>query len=330
MKNSFINVEYTPASIIKIFNNSIKTQAFEKQIITIKGKYLKSNSDPSASGYYFDYLQDEIENYSLSLCVPQKIRNKLVDGKHYIFKGYFNKHPLKDGKIVTNVTIIDDVLSNLGYYYTDEDDKKFSIKKQKSNLGYKNLNFLLEDKLYRNEKPNIAIITGNSSQALGDIYSAIGESKYNFNIEVYNINITSKSQILDILSNINNEDFDIVLLTRGGGSIADFDIFNDTDIAESVLNLDSIFATAIGHAGDTSLLQEISDRDFITPTDFGIYLRDIFIQVNNRTTRENSLQEQIDLLKEEQVKQIESYRKKSISLLILGVVIGLIINKFLG
>lgn len=324
------NTEYTPASILKTFNNCIEVPNLQKQIIHIKGIYLKSNKNPSTSGYYFDYLRDEIENYCLNLCVPQKIRNKLIDNKSYVFKGYFNTYTLKNGTIGTNITIVDDAFSSLGYYYTEENNLEFNIRKQKANKGYQNLSHLLEEKLYKNEKPSIAIITGKSSQALGDISSTIGEIKHNFNLQVYHVNITSKLEIIEMLYKIGNEDFDIILLTRGGGSIVDFDVFNNTDIAEVVLNLNQIFVTAIGHAEDTSLLQEISDRDFITPTDFGNYLKDTFMQVNNRIAKENNLQEQIDLLKKEQVKQIENYRKKSICLLILGVVVGLIINRFLG
>lgn len=321
---------YNPSSLINIIKNSFFIDEL-KGTIVVKGIYKKNKEFSCYNGYYFDLLMDEINRkYSISIRVSSQIRDKLIDGKSYTFEGSLGKFIGDDGTIRPNITIDYEKFHELGYYYTNDHNKEFSIRKQKISQGHKNLSFLLESKLYNDKKPNIAIITGNSSKALGDIYSTMEEIKNNFNMKVYHINITSKYEILDVLSQINGEDFDIVLLTRGGGNMVDLDVFNDTEISESVLNLNPVFVTAIGHAGDTSLLQEISDRDFTTPTDFGTYLKDTFLQVNNRVAKENSLQQQIDLLEKEQKQMIEDYKKRSIALLALGIIFGLIINRFLG
>ena len=314
--------EYTPASIIAILNNSINIKEFQRQI-TIKGIYKKTASIANDKGYYWDNLLDPVESKNISLCVHQKIRNQLEDGKSYIFTGYFNRYIWNDGKIATNITLINDSFSDLGFYYTEEDKKGYDLRNKKANEGHKNLDLLLEEKLYNNIKPHIAIITGNASKALGDIFSTIKNVKHAYNIKIFHINITSKNEIIKALNELEQKNFDIVLLTRGGGSNIDLDIFNDREIAETALNLDSIFVTSIGHADDKSLLQDISDRDFISPTLFGTFLDNAYKKVINRKNYEQSLQIQL------QTQELEFKRQKKISivLFIIGIILGLILNK---
>lgn len=344
---------YKPSSIVNILRNSYFIEEL-KGTITVKGVYKKSTTQKeSVNGYYYDSLQDEDDrNFSMTIRISDKFRDNLIHEKSYIFKGYFNRIISDDTIIKPSVTISYDNFKELGYYYTDDYNKEFNIVKQKKDKGFKSLNFFLENELYNNRNPNILIITGNSSKALGDIYATLGEAKNYFYIQEHCINITSREEIKNSLSQINGNGWDIVLLTRGGGSEMDLDVFNDTEISELALSLDCIFTTAIGHSNDNSLLQKISDRDFYTPTSFGDCLKETVSQVFDRQFIENDLQEQIDSLEREKIQilknhkeksailfnslekeqqqTIDNYKKKSIFLLITGIIIGILIHNFLN
>jgi exodeoxyribonuclease VII large subunit len=54
-------------------------------------------------------------------------------------------------------------------------------------------------------------------------------------------------------------------------------------IAEKSSALRALFVTAIGHKDDVSLLQQVADKAFITPTAFGQFLNDTYNQTIEET-----------------------------------------------
>ena len=79
---------------------------------------------------------------------------------------------------------------------------------------------------------------------------------------------------------------------RGGGP--GLEIFDDVAIAEASLLLKPILVTAIGHAQDDTLLQKLADKQFITPTALGNYLRETAVPtptsaLNTSTSKETHL-----------------------------------------
>jgi exonuclease VII large subunit len=70
------------------------------------------------------------------------------------------------------------------------------------------------------------------------------------------------------------------------------EVFNKSSLAEAAISLTCLFVTAIGHKENISLLQQVADKSFITPTAFGQYLNDIY----NNTVEElqNSKAQLID------------------------------------
>lgn len=54
------------------------------------------------------------------------------------------------------------------------------------------------------------------------------------------------------------------------------EVFDSPVLAEYCLGLGPYFVTAIGHKEDSSLLQRIADKAFITPTALGQYLNTLY------------------------------------------------------
>jgi exodeoxyribonuclease VII large subunit len=86
--------------------------------------------------------------------------------------------------------------------------------------------------------------------------------------------LSSEEEILTTLDRLNNENYGLLALSRGGGD--NLDIFNRFSIAEKAVDLESLFITAIGHKDDVTLLQKIADKSFITPSELGQFLNDTF------------------------------------------------------
>jgi exonuclease VII large subunit len=87
------------------------------------------------------------------------------------------------------------------------------------------------------------------------------------------VSLSSTIEIIQAIDEHDNDDIDILCVARGGDNLA---IFEDLAICESILDRETIIASAIGHAQDVSLFEKLADKKFITPTQFGHYLKDIY------------------------------------------------------
>ncbi len=61
-----------------------------------------------------------------------------------------------------------------------------------------------------------------------------------------------------------------------GVAATGWEVDSDPVLAEYCLGLGPCFVTAIGHKEDSSLLQRIADKAFITPTALGQYLNTLY------------------------------------------------------
>lgn len=317
---------HTPSSIINIFNNALSAKE-DKKIVIIQGMY-ESKGSKNYSGYYYDQLKDELGTQSMTIMIPELLREELKDGYTYKMKGYLNRKILDDSTIKLNFGVVD-ILSNEGKRMSSKALKVFDIRKQKSDIGYRNLEEPIKRKLHSNQSFNIALICGNEAIIDKDIYGALQETINCYNITEYRVGLTSKEGIIEKINEVNNENYDVVLIARGGGS--GLEIFNDTDIAEAALSIRPIFITAIGHAVDNTLLQDIADKKFDTPTALGNYLKEIARDVINEIARKKEEKEHesnlIDEYEEKLNVLLGKSRKYEIVLLIIGIIVGIIISR---
>jgi hypothetical protein len=354
MNENIVNINeldaYTPSSLMEIFNNSLNISAINK-IINIKGTYTKNNSKLYGN-YYYDQLKDEIGNKKIKLLVPWEIRDELIENHTYIFRGYFNKKVTEESSIGLNFCIIE-LITNLGQRMSKEELRTFDIRSKKVNTGYRDLTPIIENKLLNNEEVKIALIIGNNSIIESDINSELSDSSSRYNIDVHSINLSSVNEIVNKLNELNNDKYDAVVVSRGGGS--GLDVFDNTEVSEVAINMKPIVITAIGHAEDNNLLQEIADKKFATPSAFGSYLRDIdqkvtrtiyerSVLINDYEDRINEKNNEIAKLHDEISNHQKAYdskleemsnkmdekakesQKQSYIMLIIGLIIGVILK----
>ncbi len=140
----------------------------------------------------------------------------------------------------------------------------------------------LKEKLFKkgyfdptNKKPlpkfpkNIGIITSINSAALQDILKVLNSYKLGLNINIYDSGVQGSSAVEKIvrgLKHFDNSDVDIVLISRGGGSKLDLEVFNSESIAENIFKSKKPVICGIGHEIDTSIADLTADAYSTTPT----------------------------------------------------------------
>jgi exonuclease VII large subunit len=127
---------------------------------------------------------------------------------------------------------------------------------------------------------------------------------YDFRFE--RINLSSEMEIINALRRYSN-DAGILVISRGGGE--NMEVFNKHSLAEEAIKLKCPFLTAIGHKQDTSLLQKVADKSFITPNELGQYFNSIYNQTieelqNSKAKLVNDISKQIDASYQIQIKSL--------------------------
>jgi len=74
-------------------------------------------------------------------------------------------------------------------------------------------------------------------------------------------------QLLKVLPAVDKMGFDVIVITRGGGSLEDLAAFNDEKVARTIFALQTPTVVAIGHEANESLAEWVADRRASTPTD---------------------------------------------------------------
>jgi exodeoxyribonuclease VII large subunit len=115
----------------------------------------------------------------------------------------------------------------------------------------------------------IGIITSKSGAAIKDILKTFETVKSSFEVVVYNALVQgekSKENIISGIKYFNDTKADVILISRGGGSFEDLNIFNDLKVAEEVYKSDVPVITGIGHETDRTLTDYVADVYCHTPT----------------------------------------------------------------
>lgn len=123
----------------------------------------------------------------------------------------------------------------------------------------------------------IALVTKPGSAACEDVLSILRHSGYAFCpilIPVTVQGVQAESTLIAAFRQIESrrDDFDVVLLVRGGGSELDLMAYDRFGVAEAVAQCSLPVLTGLGHQIDRAVCDEVAYRAFETPTASAQYL----------------------------------------------------------
>ena len=117
---------------------------------------------------------------------------------------------------------------------------------------------------------NIAIITSLNAAGLKDCLMTFQRNMLYGNIIIYPAIVQgdkTSGQVISAIKKANDEKLcDVILIARGGGSIADLEWFNEYNLAVQIKNSKIPITCGIGHEIDKTIVDLVADHSFITPT----------------------------------------------------------------
>ncbi|MCR5076603.1 MAG: exodeoxyribonuclease VII large subunit [Prevotella sp.] len=127
----------------------------------------------------------------------------------------------------------------------------------------------------------IAVISSETAAGYGDFCNQLGNNEYglSFHVELFPAVMQGDHVEQSIIAALDaiaqrEDDFDCVVIIRGGGATADLSGFDTLSLAENVANFPLPIITGIGHERDESVLDMVSFLRVKTPTAAAAFLID--------------------------------------------------------
>ncbi len=116
----------------------------------------------------------------------------------------------------------------------------------------------------------IGVITSPTGAALRDFITTLRRRFPSCQVTVCPVAVQGKdspAQIVEALKRMDEQqDYDILVLTRGGGSLEELWSFNDEDVARAIFETRTPVVSAVGHETDFTIADFVADCRASTPT----------------------------------------------------------------
>jgi exodeoxyribonuclease VII large subunit len=131
----------------------------------------------------------------------------------------------------------------------------------------------------------VAVISAKDSRGYEDFLNKLVNNPYGYRYEVTLFSSLlqgdkAAQEMVNRLIEIFNrmDQFDVVVIVRGGGGQIDLNCFNDFKLSRAVARFPLPVLTGIGHTANVSVVDEVAFADRITPTDAADFIVDKTIE----------------------------------------------------
>ncbi len=225
----------------------------------VKGEI--SNFTAHRNGHWYFSIKDDKSKMNCVMfgSYASSVDFKPKEGDQVLLRASISVYALQ-GSVQCNVFSMQNVgLGNLFIQYE-------KLKKKLFELGL----FDPSHKKVLPKYPNrIAVITGAKSAALQDMFKMAHLRWPLVELVLYETLVqgtNAAAQMVKSLKEADQNNCDVIILARGGGSIEDLWAFNDEALAHCIYSLKTPIITGVGHESDTTIVDYVADIRAATPT----------------------------------------------------------------
>lgn len=221
-----------------------------------------SNFVAASSGHWYFTLKDSKAQIKAAMFkgANRRVLVKPKEGDHVLIRGNVGLYEARGDYQL--------IVEHLEQEGTGRLKQQFEALKQK--LAYEGL-FAPEVKTPIPERPRtIGVITSATGAAIQDTLSVLKRRNPTIKVIVYPAQvqgIEAPAHLIKAIqkANLRNE-VDVLLLTRGGGSLEDLWCFNDETLARCIFNSELPIVSAVGHEIDFTIADFVADLRAATPS----------------------------------------------------------------
>ena len=255
MKNDFQRKIYTVSEIDAEIRDMIERKFLD---VWVEGEI--SNFKASTAGHLYFTLKDDKAQLS-AVCfrnAARLLRFRPESGKTFRARGRVTTYESRTQLVV-------EVLEPVGLGALQLAFDQLKEKLQKEGLfdpGRKRPIPVLPKK--------IGIVTSPTSAALRDVLTVLKRRHNAVNVLVYPCEVQGSGASLHVMTGIDylsrRTDVDVILVTRGGGSMEDLWPFNEERVARAIVRSSKPVISAVGHEVDFTIADFVADRRAPTPS----------------------------------------------------------------
>jgi exodeoxyribonuclease VII large subunit len=249
----------TVSELVASIKNYLEDQFQE---VMVQGEI--SNLSPSASGHWYFTLSDQDAGISCALFKMDALRNPLIrnikNGDKIIVFG-----PLSVYQKRGTFQLLAKKLLPAG-----EGQLKLQYERLKARLAQEGLFDIQHKRAVPYFPKKIAVITAEHGAALQDFLNVMKRRSLWLDIVIIPALVqgegSARSLVSGIQKAINLSGVEVIVLTRGGGSMEDLWSFNDETLVRTIYDCPIPVVSAVGHQVDYTLCDYVADQRCETPT----------------------------------------------------------------
>jgi exodeoxyribonuclease VII large subunit len=221
-----------------------------------------SNLRRPASGHVYFTLKDETSQIRAVIFRPTfaKIGFALEDGMEIVCRGRLNVYHLRG-----EYQIVIDAAEPRGVGAL-----QMAFEQLKRRLDEEGLFDPSRKKRIPFLPKRIGVVTSSTGAAIRDILNITGRRFPSVNILIAPVRVQgveAPPEICDAIARLNAiPDIDVIILTRGGGSLEDLFPFNDERVARAIVSSEIPVISAVGHEIDFTISDFVADLRAPTPS----------------------------------------------------------------
>ena len=297
---------YKPSELLGMFSAYLSRQDVNSQVIYLRGIYLKNPKHDPRWSYRYDVLRDEDTQTEITIQMTQKQSDELKDGNLVTVGGVLGRRIQNNSHIqlmlvVSRIEVVQEQVVD------EEELKRIELRRKKVALGYKNVDGLLEQKLFADDRPKVALVFATTSITMADFNAGINAAKSAIDFYEFRVNFSSPAEFSTLLKQLDSQGFDVIALVRGGG--AKVEAADDVNVLETVINLKSAIIAAIGHVEEKLFIKQIVDKEAPTPNGLGQYFSDMVETVSEKKTKSRAVL--TEKIKKQFQEQLEAGKKQN-------------------
>ncbi len=259
--------EYIKQVIALNFEESIWVEAEISQIKEVRGQIYMEFIEKNEYDNSITAKAQGVIWYKSYMFIKTKLKELtesiLQEGQQIRFKAKVEFHEIYGLKFS-----VEDLDASYTLGQVELNRQKTIAKLKQENLLYKNKETTLPAII-----KNIAIISSQKAAGLQDFFSHLNNNQYGytFNTSLYDSSMQGYNVERDITKNLdlikeNANDYDCVVIIRGGGSKMDLSYFDNYNICAKVAKFPIPVFTGIGHDIDQNVIELVAHTPLKTPT----------------------------------------------------------------
>lgn len=255
-----MNIEAASVSdLVGAIKETLEEQFHE---VMVQGEV--TNLSPSASGHWYFTLSDENASISCALFKMDALRNPLIrtlkDGDKIIIAGPLSVYQKRGSFQILAKRILPAGAGQL----------KIQYERLKAKLSAEGLFDIEKKKTLPLFPKRVAVITAEHGAALQDFLNVFKRRSLWLDILIIPALVQGEGSGASLLKAFNlaqqAKDVDVIVFTRGGGSLEDLWSFNDERLVRAIADCLIPVVSAVGHQVDFTLCDYVSDHRSETPT----------------------------------------------------------------